>query len=189
MFRISRSAEDEGQRGFGRLLQVYIPIRFGSGPVVGAFEIYETYGPLATQINQMQIQTSMIVGGDSLAVPGAVRHRPRRITNHFRPAESLEAACRRTGSELYGYHQLAGGGRRRARSTNGESISERVTGMALRLGTTLVSTAASLRQLEIGSQLHDIGKIGVPDATLRKPGPLTDDEWTKIALTRSLGTR
>jgi putative two-component system response regulator len=28
------------------------------------------------------------------------------------------------------------------------------------------------------SPMHDIGKIGIPDAILLKPGPLTDDEWT-----------
>lgn len=28
-----------------------------------------------------------------------------------------------------------------------------------------------------GALLHDIGKIGIPDAILRKPGPLTDEEW------------
>jgi hypothetical protein len=31
--------------------------------------------------------------------------------------------------------------------------------------------------LEIGALLHDVGKIGVPDAVLLKPGPLTKDEW------------
>lgn len=31
--------------------------------------------------------------------------------------------------------------------------------------------------LEIGALLHDVGKIGVPDAVLLKPGPLTKEEW------------
>ncbi len=34
--------------------------------------------------------------------------------------------------------------------------------------------------LEFGSLLHDIGKIGVPDAILRKPSKLTDDEWIEM---------
>ncbi len=34
-----------------------------------------------------------------------------------------------------------------------------------------------LETLEFGAFLHDIGKIGVPDAVLLKPGPLDDGEW------------
>ena len=35
-----------------------------------------------------------------------------------------------------------------------------------------------LTNIQRGAYLHDIGKIGVPDAILLKPGLLTDDEWT-----------
>lgn len=34
-----------------------------------------------------------------------------------------------------------------------------------------------LKNLEYGALLHDIGKIGIPDAILKKPGKLTKDEW------------
>ncbi|MGD8267795.1 MAG: diguanylate cyclase, partial [Desulfobacterales bacterium] len=38
-------------------------------------------------------------------------------------------------------------------------------------------TAGECFVLEIAGQLHDIGKLGVPDSILLKPGPLTDEEW------------
>lgn len=38
-------------------------------------------------------------------------------------------------------------------------------------------TAGQAYLLEIGALLHDVGKIGVPDAVLLKPGPLTPEEW------------
>jgi HD-GYP domain-containing protein (c-di-GMP phosphodiesterase class II) len=39
------------------------------------------------------------------------------------------------------------------------------------------ATAAALKVLERGSLLHDIGKIGISDTILHKPGHLTEDEW------------
>lgn len=58
--------------------------------------------------------------------------------------------------------------------------SERVVTFSLRLGHELGLEADQMRSLEFGSLLHDIGKIGVPDAILRKPAKLTDEEWIKM---------
>jgi HD-GYP domain-containing protein (c-di-GMP phosphodiesterase class II) len=53
----------------------------------------------------------------------------------------------------------------------------RVAGYALMLGEASEMPADELETLEIGAFLHDIGKIGVRDNVLLKPGPLDEDEW------------
>jgi putative two-component system response regulator len=60
--------------------------------------------------------------------------------------------------------------------------SERVVTFSLRLAYELGLDKESLRDLELGALLHDIGKIGVPDAILRKPAKLTEEEWDKMKL-------
>ncbi|MEB3100583.1 HD-GYP domain-containing protein [Ferviditalea candida] len=45
------------------------------------------------------------------------------------------------------------------------------------LGEKIGLDAEELKILKIGALLHDIGKIGVPDKILRKPGPLTEEEY------------
>ncbi|HEX8396139.1 MAG TPA: HD domain-containing phosphohydrolase [Pyrinomonadaceae bacterium] len=60
--------------------------------------------------------------------------------------------------------------------------SERVVTFSLRLAYELDLDAGQMRSLEFGAMLHDIGKIGVPDAVLRKPAALDDAEWAKMRL-------
>jgi len=44
-----------------------------------------------------------------------------------------------------------------------------------------------LDDIRKGALLHDIGKIAIPDAVLKKPGSLSNDEWEKIRLHPALG--
>jgi HD-GYP domain-containing protein (c-di-GMP phosphodiesterase class II) len=54
--------------------------------------------------------------------------------------------------------------------------SDRVVLLAQRLGNQMGLAKRELRDLGYAAQLHDIGKVGVPDAVLHKPGPLVDAE-------------
>jgi HD-GYP domain-containing protein (c-di-GMP phosphodiesterase class II) len=68
----------------------------------------------------------------------------------------------------------------RVRDAETQGHSERVVKFSLMLGTKLGLSKPELEALAYGSLLHDIGKIGVPDAILRKPGRLTEVEWIKM---------
>lgn len=57
-----------------------------------------------------------------------------------------------------------------------EGHAARVAEMTVRLGAWLGVERRELVFLRFGAVLHDIGKIGIPDAVLLKPGPLEDDE-------------
>jgi putative nucleotidyltransferase with HDIG domain len=58
-----------------------------------------------------------------------------------------------------------------------EGHSQRVTEMAIHLARELGVTGQDLLHLRRGALLHDIGKMGVPDTILLKPGPLSEGEW------------
>jgi putative nucleotidyltransferase with HDIG domain len=58
--------------------------------------------------------------------------------------------------------------------------SDRVRRMSLRIATLLGFTEERLEILEYGALLHDMGKIGIKDEILRKPGPLSPEEYQTI---------
>jgi len=58
-----------------------------------------------------------------------------------------------------------------------EGHSQRVTEMSLCLARALRVKEEELVHVRRGALLHDIGKMGVPDSILLKPGPLTPEEW------------
>ena len=75
----------------------------------------------------------------------------------------------------------------RDRETEGHSL--RVTQMAVKLGEFIGYSQDQLKILERGSLLHDIGKIGISDTILHKPGPLTEEEWKIMKLHPDIGSR
>jgi diguanylate cyclase (GGDEF)-like protein len=57
------------------------------------------------------------------------------------------------------------------------------------LGHSFGLDAATLDQLVLAAELHDVGKLGIPDTILGKPGPLDDEEWTLMRSHPEIGER
>jgi PAS domain S-box-containing protein len=58
-----------------------------------------------------------------------------------------------------------------------EGHTKRVTQMTIKLARAMGMDGEDINHLKRGTQLHDIGKMGVPDEILHKPSSLTEDEW------------
>ena len=67
-----------------------------------------------------------------------------------------------------------------AKDESTEGHTRRVAELAVQVGETLGLAPHRLRSLAIGGLLHDIGKLRIPDAILKKPGPLTDEEYEVV---------
>jgi putative nucleotidyltransferase with HDIG domain len=76
-----------------------------------------------------------------------------------------------------------------ARDRETEGHSTRVSRLACLLAEEIGLTGSQLKALERGSLLHDIGKIGISDTILHKPGKLTDKEWETMRVHPDIGAR
>lgn len=75
----------------------------------------------------------------------------------------------------------------RDRETEGHSM--RVSRLTCLLAEEIGLNGQQLKALERGALLHDIGKIGISDTVLHKPGKLTDEEWKTMRIHPDIGAR
>jgi PAS domain S-box-containing protein len=93
----------------------------------------------------------------------------------------LFSDLQRANSELYlAYDETIEGWSHaldlRDRETEGHTL--RVTELTMKLAVDMRLPESELMHIRRGALLHDIGKMGVPDSILLKPGKLTAEEWT-----------
>jgi HD-GYP domain-containing protein (c-di-GMP phosphodiesterase class II) len=154
----------------------YLPV-YREGQIVGAAWVQRDVTELMSAIRQAQLVLVGITFGVVLLLFFALH---RVYGDSTRTIRSQSTALEHAYDELSSTYDatlraLTAALDSRDHETNGHAL--RVTRLAVRLGQELGLTGAALNTLELGAVLHDIGKIGVPDAILLKPGPLTDAEW------------
>lgn len=74
-----------------------------------------------------------------------------------------------------------------AKSQETEEHAERLAALANTMGKKLNLRQVELNELELLATLHDIGKVGISDQILNKPGKLTDEEWDQMKMHSEIG--
>jgi HD-GYP domain-containing protein (c-di-GMP phosphodiesterase class II) len=104
----------------------------------------------------------------------------------------LEARVASRERELHGtYRQVleALGAALDTRHPETQDHTRRVVSQSVQIARTMGVTGDALMELEWGAALHDVGKIGIPDAVLLKPGSLTPEEWVTMRSHCEIGYR
>src|SRR5215469_6390638 len=120
-----------------------------------------------------------------LSVRRALEHRRLVIENRTYQSDLEQLVAERTQQlsialqdleQSYDYTLEALGGALDAKDAETEGHCQRVTAFTITIAKAMGVDKALLRHIARGAFLHDIGKMGVPDSILRKPGPLTEEE-------------
>ncbi|PLX66454.1 MAG: hypothetical protein C0602_12415 [Denitrovibrio sp.] len=167
-------AETEELKSYGTLFEMYSPILL-NGDIVGVLEVYRLWPPL-----NFFDKDNLMICVLSMLVPLLLY---LLINKHFNKAaetiigyhKHLQASFDKTTvSYIDTIISLTKALEMRDMETEGHS--ERVVNMAFFIGKKLGLKNEEQGKLTIGSYLHDIGKIGVPDSILLKPAKLDPEE-------------
>jgi HD-GYP domain-containing protein (c-di-GMP phosphodiesterase class II) len=191
------SAEDEDAfernqlaraHGVGHLFEVYAPIESTGGRrAIGAYEIYADPRALGRLIGSRREMLWFAVAGVLLALWAALAFLVRGASRTLRRQNAkLRARTVRLAesnrlleeSALEAVESLNATVDAKDSYTAGHS--QRVQRIAVALGEELGLPAERLDVLRFAGLFHDIGKIGVPDAILTKPGRLTELEFEVV---------
>ncbi|WP_272472690.1 HD domain-containing phosphohydrolase [Baekduia alba] len=112
------------------------------------------------------------------------------------PAEALRLADQRMYAQKHGGRPSAGSQSRdvllRALAERNPDLGEHlstVADLAVAVAVKLGLSASEVEQVRHAADLHDVGKVAIPDAILDKPGPLDDEEWVFMRRHTVIGER
>jgi HD-GYP domain-containing protein (c-di-GMP phosphodiesterase class II) len=161
--------------------------------------------PLARLTRELQGQAAR-ADAQALQAIRDFRAAHRRVEEERRVRQQAEAQQLRTVEDFRAEHMRATALARRLDRAYLETITalaraveardsytgghvERVRSYSLHIADGLRLGGEALRALEVGALLHDVGKIGVQDAILRKPGGLDPEEWDAVRRHPEIGRR
>jgi putative nucleotidyltransferase with HDIG domain len=155
------------------LIVIIISSEWGTFPGLTAALLSALEFGFISHYQQGTITDAIIMAGQltvsAIIIGTVVKHREAALVARAHMADDLEKTSETT---LIAFSRALD-----ARDQDTEGHSERVAGLAVEIGREMDFDEADLSSLRLAGLLHDIGKIGIPDAILHKPGPLDEQEW------------
>ncbi len=176
MFGYENPADIIGKNGYDLLLTPESSLAFRNTPKDPTKPVYEVTGlrkdgstfPGETQSQVTRYKGQLV----SVAAMRDITERKQFLNMLEEANRQLETAYDAT---LQGWSSAL---ELRERETAGHSL--RVVELTLELAKMIGVSEQQMIHLRRGALLHDIGKMGLPDNILLKPGPLTDEEWSAM---------
>ncbi|MBI4786926.1 MAG: GAF domain-containing protein [Chloroflexi bacterium] len=140
------------------------PLRAGDVPI-GILILAEARAPEREPFNAEKCNLARAIGDQAA---GAIR----RVTLHAQTQRDAQDLADAYDATIEGWSRALD-----LRDNETEGHTQRVTELTVRLARAFGFDAEQLVRVRRGALLHDIGKMGIPDAILLKPGTLTEQEW------------
>ena len=154
-------------------LAVFVGLVWLAGALVPALML--SYMDLAWWLGHGLEVAGVLLVGAPVAADLFRASSSRPLAGDLRGAELVSAEEAFLGSQVGGLVRLLA-----EKDQYTEGHTRRVALLAVAVGEELGLPAARLRELATGGLLHDIGKLSVPDAVLKKPAALDDDEYALV---------
>jgi putative methionine-R-sulfoxide reductase with GAF domain len=138
------------------------------GSIIGVIEVLNKIG--GNGFNKQDMEALVVLASTAAIAISNARLHQKVLDDHKNTVKALAAAVDARDHYTCGH-------------------SQRVTRYALLGGIKLSLPAEELEVIEYAATLHDIGKIGISDTILCKPGYLTDEEWVIMRQHSEIGAK
>lgn len=176
-----------------KVIRIYLPIQINNS-ILGVYEIIKPYDEIDMHIKPVIRNISIIVFSGLIILylllikimyDSSIKMLKQNEALIHKSNDLEEAYSKLNSSYKSTILALSKAIDARDKYTAGHS--ERVTNLSLKIGQALNLSSDQLNVLEIAALFHDVGKIGIPDKVLNKPGKLTDEEFNQIKEHPSIG--